>query len=152
MIIAIDWDGTIVEQDRPYDDLESPLVFVPLAKESLHSLKGAGHTLLLWSARASRSLLEDPNLDPLVRAGVKQVDREQWEKNLPVNRARYRQMLDFVERELPGIFDAIDDGVGGKPLVDLFIDDRAIRFSHSASQNGRGWQSIAFSFGKYMVK
>ena len=34
-------------------------------------------------------------------------------------------MVKFVNDELPGIFHYIDDGMQGKVLADLFIEDRA---------------------------
>jgi hypothetical protein len=45
-----------------------------------------------------------------------------WQERREVHLARYRQMVEFVERELPGVFDAVDNG---KPTVDLIIDDKA---------------------------
>lgn len=145
MKIAIDWDGTVVTMDRPYDDLETPPEFMPGAERALRSLKAAGHTLLLWSARASRSLLYDPMLDPFVRAGVTPLDVERWRKSQALNIARYRQMLDVVNERLPGIFDAIDDGAAGKPSVDIFLDDRSIRFG--SGMGGIGWHAISEMYG-----
>lgn len=145
MKIAIDFDGTIVDDSHDYDDLKTPLTFLPGAREALYSLKAADHVLLLWSGRASRALLEDPMLDPLVRSGAKMVDRYQWEAQLPINRARYDQMHAFVRSRLPGVFAAIDDGWGGKPSVDLFIDDRAV--SAGISWPALGWSTIATVFG-----
>ena len=132
MKIAIDFDATVVEQDRPYEDVTTPLRFVtnPVtgfsAKDMLLSLKRADHLLLLWSGRSSRALLYDPNLDPLVRAGAVTCDRKSWLEARPLHWARFHQMIEFVERELPGVFSAIDDGLAGKPSCDLFIDDKAM--------------------------
>jgi len=126
VIIAVDFDGTVVKQEHAYDDLATPLEFMDGAREALYSLKRAGHLLLLWSARASRALLYDPNLNPLVRAGAVPSDRKRWLESKALNWARYHQMVEFVNRELPGVFDAIDDGLAGKPQADLFIDDRAL--------------------------
>jgi hypothetical protein len=145
MRIAIDFDGTIVKQDRPYDDLDSPLEFQPGAKEVLYRLKTAGHVLLLWSARASRALLVDPKLDPLVRVGTKKASPGRWEANRPLNQARLQQMLDFIDAELPGVFDAVDDGSEGKPQVDIFIDDRAIRFGFGPG--ALSWEQLGHLFG-----
>jgi hypothetical protein len=125
MYCFIDFDNTIVSQDRPYEDVTTPFEFLPHARETLYSLVAAGHELTLWSARASPVLLVDPNLDPLVRAGVRKVHRETWEKSLELNKARLQHMLDFVDVELPGVFVAISDGREGKPCpCDLMIDDR----------------------------
>jgi len=145
MKIAIDFDGTIVRQDHPYNDVTMPLEFMSGAKDGLYALKRAGHTLILWSGRANKALLENPMLDPLARAGACKIDMQRWEESKRVNQARFHQMVDFVEKELPGIFDAIDDGAAGKLSVDLFIDDRAIRF-------GKGprsiiWPGIVYLYG-----
>ena len=130
MIIAIDFDGTIVRQEHRYDDLESPLELTPGAREGLQALKAAGHRLILWSGRlASRGLLEEP--------------REQSRK---LNQARAAQMLEFVELQLPGVFEAVDTGQAGKPIVDLFIDNQAIRYGHGPG--GLSWPQIAGLFGE----
>jgi hypothetical protein len=148
MILAIDFDGTVVVQDHsiPYDDVETPLRFMHGAKETLEALKNAGHVLLLWSARASHALRFDPQKDPLVRAGVRQWYPEVWEASREVNEARYQQMLDFVAAELPGVFDAIDDGSGSKPICDLFVDDKAVSFGKGL--NGMSWYDIASVYGE----
>lgn len=142
MILAIDFDGTIVAQDHAYDDLDTPLKFMPGAKEALTSLKAAGHTLILWSGRASKHLRVDPELHPLVRAGVKKLDRARWEReSRDLNQARYEQMIAFVDAELPGIFDAVDEGDSGKPPADVFIDDKALRYApHGLA--GHTWATI----------
>jgi len=141
--IAIDWDGTVVSRDRSYADVTTPMEFVPGAKEGLLALKAAGHLLLLWSGRASRALLVDPELDPFVRAGVVEVDRRHWQESRWLHQARYDQMIEFVERELPGVFDAIDDGLAGKPSVDLFIDDKCMAMRGPAT-----WARIARQYGE----
>jgi hypothetical protein len=143
MRIAVDFDGTIVTQDRPYNDVTTPMEFMPGAKEALQALRRAGHILLLWSARASRALLYDPNLDPLVRARAVEVNRQAWLDSRALHRARYDQMIQFVNQELPGIFDAIDDGLGGKPSVDLFIDDKAMAFRGPAT-----WARVQRVYGE----
>lgn len=140
MILGIDFDGTVVLQDgRPYDDLETPLAFMPGAREALESLKRAGHVLVLFSARANRALRMDPSFDPLVRAGVRKVNTKAWLESQQLNEARYQQMVAFAENELSGVFDAIDDGMQGKPSVDLFIDDKALIYGGSV---GMGWHEI----------
>lgn len=117
MIISIDYDGTIVEQGS-YD--LRPSVFRPGAVEGLWRLRAAGHKLLLFSARANRVLRFGDQWDPLLRG-----QGGGWLDQTDLHRARYQQMVDFVGRELPGVFDAVDEGLQGKPVCDLFIDDRA---------------------------
>lgn len=149
MIFAIDFDGTVVQQKGAYDDTTTPLEFMPGARRTLFALKMAGHVLLLWSARASRSLLIDPTLDPLVRAGARIVNMDQWRKSQPINIARHRQMLDFVAKNLPGVFDAIDDGAAGKPSCDRFIDDRAIGLGRGAGK--LPWAELAELYGVLLL-
>jgi hypothetical protein len=147
MVIAVDWDGTIVEQDgRTYADVTSPFKLMPGALDALRALKSAGHKLILWSGRANHALRFDPMLDPLVRAGVKKVDMARWETgSRDLNQARFDQMVSFAETELDGIFDAIDDGKVGKVSADLYIDDRALRFGVGLS--GARWADIAKQYG-----
>jgi hypothetical protein len=145
VIIAVDFDGTVVDDSRPYADTTSPLRLLPGAKEGLAALKKARHTLILWSARSNRALREDPALDPLVRAGVKKLDRAAWEQARPLHQGRYEQMLSFVKQELPNIFDAIDDGTCGKVAAQLYIDNNALRFGRNLS--GMGWPAIAVEYG-----
>lgn len=147
MVLAIDFDATVVVQEgRSYEDVTTPLQFMPYAKQALTALKQAGHVLLLYSARANRALLEDPEYDPLVRAGKRKVDAEAWRRSQKINLQRYKQMVEFVHRELPGIFDAVDDGRQGKPCVDLFIDDRAVKFGFGAT--AFSWPWIARMYGE----
>lgn len=145
MLIACDFDGTCVREDRPYADVTTPLELMPYAREALTSLKAAEHILLLWSGRASRALLEDPRLNPLVRAGVVRVNRDRWLLERHIHQSRYEQMISFVTTELAGVFDAVDDGMGGKPLVDLFVDNRALRLG--GGLDGVGWRQIADRYG-----
>ncbi len=125
MIIAIDFDGTIVRQEHAFDDLETPLVLYDGAADALHALKRAGHLLLLYSARGNAAHRIDPRLSALVRAGKLPLDWEKWQKRKRIVERRFQQMIEFVNTSLPGVFDAIDDGMQGKPSADLFLDDRA---------------------------
>jgi len=127
--------------DRAYDDLRTPLRLLPHAFDGLTSLKRAGHTLILFSARFNRANLEDPMLDPLVSSGKAPIDKVQWERSRPLHLARAREVYEFVRAYLPGIFDVIDTGMQGKPCADLFLDDRVIGgFS--------GWAKVARLHGK----
>jgi len=146
MLLAIDFDGTVVDRGGSYSDLAAPLRLMPGAKAGLRALKKAGHVLLLYSARANRALREDPQLDPMVRAGVRTVHRRAWTEDRELNQARYQQMIEFVSKELPGVFDAIDDGVQGKPIVDLFIDDAAVRLGQGPT--AVDWVKIAGMYGE----
>lgn len=141
MKIAIDFDDTIVKQNKPYDQTDGKFDFVAGAKEALQSLKAAGHILLLWSARASKHHRFNIRLDPLY--AVKPWEPKDLERFYAVNQARFKEMVEFVQRELPGIFDAIDEGTAGKPTVDMFIDDRACRLGST----GSSWDEIRETYG-----
>ena len=140
MIIAIDFDGTIVEQDRPYGDLEAELKFIEGAKEALESLKRAGHTLILWSGRANLANREDWHWNPGYAQGTIPFDLKQWVKAKGLHQELYEEMLLFVAKELSGIFAYVDDGKQGKPSADLFLDNLAVTFSGD-------WDEIAFQYG-----
>jgi hypothetical protein len=146
LIISIDFDGTVVDEaSRPFADTTTPLQLMPGARKALAALKAARHILILASCRANRALRDDPTLDPLVRADRRPIDRVAWERARPIHQARYHQMLDFVAAELPGVFDAIDDGMQGKVCADLYIDNHALRFG--AGLSGAGWASVAVEYG-----
>ncbi len=146
MLICVDFDDTVVSQrGRDYADVTTPLQFMPGARQGLLSLKAAGHTLVLYSGRANRSLRVDPNLDPLVRVGLKRVNMARWEENRVANQARFDQMIAFVDAELPGVFAAVDDGVQGKPSADMYIDDKALRLGYGTT--GLGWTDVSSIYG-----
>jgi hypothetical protein len=146
MLIAVDFDGTIVSDDRPFEDTVTPLRFLPGAKEGLLALRRAGHTLILWSARTNRATLFTPEWDPLVRAGIRKVHLARWEAERPIHWARLRQMKRFLTIHLPRVFAVVDDGLQGKPCVDMFIDDKALRYGFGA--DAVGWNGIAMLFGE----
>lgn len=56
MIIAVDFDGTIVEHKYPYIGKEKPF-----AIETLKKLKEERHTLILWTVREGKLLEEAIN-------------------------------------------------------------------------------------------
>lgn len=144
MIIAIDFDGTIVEQDKPYDQVDSEFRFVAGAEEALRALHRAGHTLLLWSARASLALRQNWQLNPIWRADPDSSVAARAEASYELNERRYQEMLDFVQNHLSGLFAAIDDGTGGKPLVDLFVDDKAVQLGGA----GVSWPELRHTHGE----
>lgn len=126
MLIAVDFDGTIVQEDYAFDDVTTPLTFIPGAKAGLIALKDAGHLLILWSTRANLALRHNWKLNPMWRQGILPLDEARWKRNQPLHEARYQQMLEFIAKELPRVFDAVDDGTQGKPTgVVVFLDDKA---------------------------
>ena len=143
MVFAIDFDGTLVEQDKPYADTWSEPKLKPGAVQALVALKAAGHVLVLWSGRNNKSRVTLAELDPLVRAGVRP-DRL-TDASRQIEADRYRQMTHFIEQTLPGLFDAIDDGRCGKIAADVFVDDKAIQFGGAG---GATWADIARTYGE----
>ena len=143
MIIAVDFDGALAAP-HPYTAERVPLR--RSAVKALRLLKRAGHVLVLTSPRANRALRVDPALDPLVRAGVRHVSREQWEAARGTHSARYRAMLDAV-RPL-GLFDAVDDGEQGPLVADLSIrGDTVVNGRSMATEPRRCWAEVAVTYG-----
>ncbi|MFM2153885.1 MAG: hypothetical protein RL199_2320 [Pseudomonadota bacterium] len=146
MIICIDFDSTLVDEwGRKFADVTTPLKLMGGARKALQAMKAAGHVVLVSSARANRALRIDPELDPLVRSGVVKLDRAAWEAEQPLHEARCQQMVQFCATTLKGLVDAVDDGGQGKPVADVYIDDRALRFGGGV--DGHNWFDIARQFG-----
>ena len=145
MIIAIDFDGTLVERQNLYSD--KPLVLIPGVKDALYSLKRAGHTLILSSCRANLSRRRDWRLDPLWVQDP-HFNVAQWSRNRSIHEERWAQMLNFVCTELKGVFDAIDSGVQGKPYAHLYIDDSSVKHHAHGVFNSMDWDQIAESYGE----
>lgn len=141
MRIAIDFDDTIVKQNKPYAQTDGKFDFMPGAKVGLYELANAGHRLLLWSARASLHLRKNWRLD-LFRSKPPRSDEEGMKAYYALNEARFVEMVNFVDVQLPGVFFAVCQGNGSKPSVDLFIDDKALHFG-----GGNGWPEIAANLG-----
>ncbi len=95
MVIAIDFDGTIVEHCYPAIGRE-----LPFATETLRMLRADGHRLILWS----------------VREGDLLVEAVEWCRDRGVE--FYAVNRDYPE-ERGG-----EDGYSRKLKADLFIDDR----------------------------
>lgn len=100
MIIAVDFDGTIVEHEYP--KIGRPIAF---AIETLQQLQKDGHTLLLWSVR-SGSLLQEA-VDYCESKGVKfyAANKNHPEED-PVNASRKLNADLFIDdRNLGGLPD-----------------------------------------------
>jgi hypothetical protein len=142
MIISIDFDGTLVSDDRKYEDVETPLTLLTGARAAVYAMRRAGHTLILASSRSNRALREDWQLNPLWKMGLTPFSQELWERSLLTNQKRYEQMVAFVSATLPDVFACIDDGHQGKVSADVYIDDRALRFGEQVS-----WDSLESAYG-----
>lgn len=97
MIIAVDFDGTIVEHRYPAIGKE-----IPFATRTLHKLVEDGHRLILWSVREGKLLDE-----------AVEWCREHGVEFYAVNR-------DFEEEDGTG------RSFSRKLKADLFIDDRNV--------------------------
>ena len=96
MIIAVDFDGTIVQHKYPHIGAE-----IPFAIESLLALQKEGHQLILWTYRTG-DLLEEA----VEYCSSKGLEFYAVNKNYP-------------EEEY-------DDSISRKIYADLYIDDRNI--------------------------
>lgn len=97
MVIAVDFDGTIVEHRYPSIGKE-----IPFAIETLKQLMADGHQLVLWTVREGKHLEE-----------AVAYCRERGVVFYAVNR-------DFEEEDGTG------SGYSRKLKADLFIDDRNV--------------------------
>ena len=98
MIIAVDFDGTIVEHRYPHIGKE-----VPFATQALKQLQSEGHALILWTAREGKLLQE------------------------AIDFCESRGLEFFaINSNYPG--EEVDEaGIRARKLhADLFIDDRAV--------------------------
>jgi len=96
LIIAIDFDGTIVEDGYP--KIGKPMIF---AFETIKKLQADGHRLILWTYRSGRKLQEA--VDFCKENGI----------------VFYAVNKSYPEEEF-------DEKISRKIHADLFIDDRNI--------------------------
>ncbi|MGC8823600.1 MAG: BT0820 family HAD-type phosphatase [Bacteroidales bacterium] len=94
MIIAVDFDGTIVEHEYPRIGKEKPFAFYTLKK-----LQAEGHLLILWTSRKGTAL--DEAVEFCRRHGVE----------------FYAVNKNFPE-------EIWDDSIARKIVADIYIDDR----------------------------
>lgn len=96
MIIAIDFDGTLVRSDYPHiHGLQ------PYAKEVMHRLKDEGHYLILWTCRKGEELMQAINY--LLGQGIP---------------------FDRINDHHPGNLQSYGGQGGKKIYADLYVDDR----------------------------
>ena len=94
MIIAVDFDGTIVEHRYPYLGKE-----IPFAIDSLKLIQEQGHQLILWTYRAGKEL------DDAI-----EFCRENGLEFYAVNKNYPEEIF--------------DDSISRKINADIYIDDR----------------------------
>jgi len=102
-IVAIDFDGTIVEDKYPN--------IGPLKENAVSCiklLKELGCYIIVTSCRTS------PNRTSSV-----------------TERSLQRQIMQKFLRENDIPYDWVDDGTQGKVVADIYVDDRAIRFENN---------------------
>ena len=98
MIIAVDFDGTIVQDNYPSIGKERPF-----ATQTLRMLQAEGHQLILWTVRRGRQL--DEALEWCRERGVE----------------FYAVNKDFPEED-----EQKNERYSRKIKVDIFIDDRNV--------------------------
>lgn len=101
MIIAVDWDGTIVDCDFPRPGFE-----IPGAIDALKRIQAAGHFIILWTCREGRFL--DDAVKFLADRGFHPDS---------VNEHRQEDM-DAFNLKYPGVKSS------RKIYADLYIDDK----------------------------
>lgn len=109
---AVDYDGTLVENDPPK--------FRQGAVRTLVALKAAGHRLILHSCRCipidPGPTIEEDVANFYVRGTTASRVEDQWQ--------RFVEMRSFLQgAKLWDLFDEIWQAPG-KPLADFFVDDK----------------------------
>jgi capsule biosynthesis phosphatase len=118
MRISIDLDGTICHIKEPHQSY-SNLTPVPGVIEKIKELRNAGHYIIISTARNMAT--QDSNLGKVI-------------KNIG------KITLDWLEK----YHIEYDEIYFGKPNAEIYIDDRAIRFSN--------WEEITEDLIKKMAK
>lgn len=96
MVIAVDFDGTIV--DHEYPGIGKPKLF---AFETLKALQGQGHQLILWTYRVGKEL--DEAVEFCRKNGIE---------------------FYAVNKNYPG--EVYDNSISRKIIADIYIDDRNV--------------------------
>lgn len=113
-IIAVDFDGTIVDHEFPKIGAKKYWV-----REALAMLRRLGFHVLIYSCRTCKWF---PDALP-----------EQETTGSTLERVYAKEMKDFLDAE--GLeYDSIDDGALGKPPADFYIDDKGVRFEDNWPQ------------------
>lgn len=141
MIICVDFDGTVVEPVKSHGNPDEVLVLRRGAERALRSLKEAGHKLVLSSARSNAAHRINWRLNPLWAEKTVAFDVGRWEKNREYWEAAHELMVRFVEANLPGVFDAVDEGLQGKVVADVYLDDRGFRMGR------KSWGEVEMLYG-----
>lgn len=127
MLIAVDFDGTIVEHRYPEIGRE-----IPFAVETLKKLQSDGHKLIMWSVRADEHLQEA--VDWCKERGLVfyAVNRDFPEEDIEnnINYSRKLQVDMFIDdRNLGGlpdwgtIYQMINNKLTYRDLVDHYEED-----------------------------
>lgn len=97
LIIAVDFDGTIVEDEYP--KIGKPMVF---AFETMEKLQQDGHRLILWTYRSGRKLKE-----------AVEFCRENGIEFYAVNESYDKEELDGISRKINADIFVDDRNIGG---------------------------------------
>jgi hypothetical protein len=109
MRIAVDFDGVIIKakKDYSYEDRKE-FIPIPGAIESLEKLIRLGHQIIIWSSRAAHCYGDDAQSMLQIKL--------------------WNNMLDYIKsNKVP--YSEVDSGECGKIMADMYIDDRAVRFT-----------------------
>ncbi len=107
MVIAVDFDGVIHRYSKGWNGGEIYDETVQGTKESLTKLKELGHKIYIFSTRSNKIFHKKGGID-------QQKQMKEW---LEKNQIPYDKIWGF-----------------GKPMADIFIDDRALSFKGDWNQ------------------
>jgi len=148
MKICVDFDGTVVEENGEFYSGGGPekFEFIPFAQQALRALHRAGHFLILSSCRANREKRFGPEIfiDDTIPTDWRVVEKRL--ELCTIHQRRFEGMRQFIRSNLPGVFDVIDEGTLGKPIADLYFDNRAFLV-----RGAREWERVGNLYGHRMV-
>jgi hypothetical protein len=127
MIVAVDFDGTIVEFRRSNPDLGiinkgfAPLM--PGVKPALKEIKRTGDTIIIWTCRK---------------------DSEELKGFLVENDIPFDGINTLRKKE--------EWGLSNKLAADIYIDDRSIEFLGDGGLKGFSWDKVIKAYRRYKRK
>lgn len=121
--VAIDFDGTLCDHEYPAIGK-----IKPGAREALEAIRKSGYRIIIWSCRTCNWATDVFGVD---------------ENSSTLERKHVQAMIAWLkDNQIP--YDEIDDGTKGKPMADIYIDDKAIRFRDN-------WDEIKSAFEHNVV-
>lgn len=146
MILAIEFEGAIVAITHKWSpQLKEDFLLLPGVKNSLECLRQAKHTLILYSSRACISIkYSDILTSPTGTSQAAVLNKNIYAGMQSLYKERFDNMVEFIEKHLPGLFDVIDDGNYNKNTADIIIDNRLLCAGGRSVNDGWGFVTATY--------